>query len=118
MGPVKKPNPFQSQVRLGELQSSEPSLLTSQGTHHPKTSASHEQNRLKCCAVCWRYTKIDPKVTLNDTLKAQIQRLFDIEIDYSDPRAPLGICSSCKVGLYAFKSTNVNSKNLVLAHIW
>ena len=43
MGPIKRPkpienvgkNPFKSQVALGELQTSEPSLLTSQGVTHP-----------------------------------------------------------------------------------
>ena len=55
-------------------------------------------------------------MSLNDSLKAEIQRLFDIEMDFSDPRVPLGVCSNCKNGLYAFKSTNVNSRNLVLQH--
>ena len=37
MGPIKRPigkNPFKSQETLGNLQSSEPSLLTSQGKNH------------------------------------------------------------------------------------
>ena len=96
MGPIKRPktpqkagdnpsvqvgpNPFKKLETLGELQSSEPSLLTAQGINHPKTSASHEQNRLKCCAVCWIYTK----KPLNESLKTEIQRLFEIVIDYSD----------------------------------
>ena len=116
MGPVKRPNPFKSQEKLGFLQTSEQSLLTSQGVTHPKTSASHEQNRLKVCVVCWTYTKIDPKIKLNDSLKVEIDRLFNVQFDYSDPRVPLGICSNCKNGLYAFKSTNLNSRNLILQH--
>ena len=123
MGPVKRPNPLEKarenpSVPIGpnpfyrELQTSEPSLLTAQGVTHPKTSAKHEQNRLKCCAVCWRYTNL----SLNDSLKTEIQRLFNVEIDFSDPRVPLGICSNCKVGLYTFKATNENSRNLVLQH--
>ena len=113
MGPIKRPktpqkagdypsvrvgpNPFKKLETLGELQSSEPSLLTArdaQGISHPKTSASHEQNRLKCCAVCWIHTK----KPLNESLKTEIQRLFEIEIDYSDPRVPLGtmLCTENK----------------------
>ena len=116
MGPIKRPNPFKSQVKLGLLQTSEQSLLTSQGITHPKTSASHEQNRLKVCVVCWTYTKIDPKIKLNDSLKVEIDRLFNVQFDYSDPRVPLGICSNYKNGLYASKSSNVNSRNLILQH--
>ena len=128
MGPIKRPktpqkagdyppvrvgpNPFKKLETLGELQSSEPSLLTAQGINHPKTSASHEQNRLKCCAVCWIYTK----KPLNESLKTEIQRLFEVEIDYSDPRVPLGVCANCQNGLYDFKRTSVNSRNLILHH--
>ena len=114
MGPIKPKNPFMKELQLGTLQSSEPSLPSPQGKTHPHSAVppSHPANRQKCCLVCWRWAKL----ALNDTLKSEIQRLFSIEIDFSDPRVPLGVCSSCKVGLYAFKSTNVNSKKLKLQH--
>lgn len=124
MGPIKRPNPpkkarenpsestgpnpFKSLEKLGEIQTSEPTLATAQGKNHPKTSASHENNRLKVCVVCWIFTKIP----LNDSLKTEIQKLFEIELDYSDPRVPLGVCSNCKNGLYEYKRTGVNSRNL------
>ena len=106
----KKPNPFKSQIAKGLLQSSEPTLPSPQGTHHPKSSAlaSHDANRDKCCIWCYRFTKI----ALTNTLKDAIPSLFDIEIDFSDRRVPLGMCTSCKVGLYKFKSTGENSNNL------
>ena len=83
MGPIKRPkpienvgkNPFKSQVALGELQTSEPSLLTSQGVTHPKTSATHDKNRLKCCVVCWTFTK----VSLNDSLKTEIRDFLKLK---------------------------------------
>ena len=112
MGPIKRPNPFKSQEKLGEIQTSEPSLMTAQGKNHPKTSASHEKNRLKACVVCWIFTKIP----LNDSLKTEIQKLFEIDTDYSDPRVPLGVCSNCKNGLYDFKRTGLNSRKLILHH--
>ena len=45
-----------------------------------------------------------------------VLRLFEIEMDYSDPRVPLGVCSNCKNGLYDFKKTGINSRNLILHH--
>ena len=100
MGPIKRPNPFKSQEKLGEIQTSEPSLMTAQGKNHPKTSASHEKNRLKVCVVCWIFTKIP----LNNSLKTEIEKL------------PLGVCSNCKNGLYEVKNTGVNYRNLALHH--
>ena len=108
-------NPFQSQKR-GELQSSEPSLPNwgGQGASHPMTAAptSHDTNRVKCCLICWRWAKF----ALPDSVKTEIPTLFGIQINFSDRRVPLGMCSSCKVGLYAFKKTKVNSKNLEMVH--
>ena len=71
----KKPNPFKSQIAKGLLQSSEPTLPSPQGTHHPKSSAlaSHDANRDKCCIRCYRFTKI----ALTNTLKDAIPSLFD-----------------------------------------
>ena len=114
LDPAPGKNPIKREIQQGLVQSSEPSLPSPQGTHHPKTPAvaSHDANRLKCCIVCWRWTKI----ALPDGLKTEIQNLFDLQIDFSDRRVPLGMCSTCKVGLYAYKSTKINSKNLVLLH--
>ena len=63
---------------------------TPQGDSHPKFAANptHAANRFKCCAVCWVFTA---KFALNDSLKAEIQRLFEVQIDFSDPRVPLGV---------------------------
>ena len=54
---------------------------TSQGDSHPKFAANptHAANRVKCCAVCWVFTA---KFALNDSLKAEIQWLFDVQIDF------------------------------------
>ena len=41
-----------------------------------------------------------------------IRSLFGIQIDYSDRKVPLGICSTCQRGIYDFNKTGVNSKNL------
>ena len=83
-------NPFKSQEAKGLLQSSEPSLPGPQGKNHPKSSAlaSHDPNRKKCCLGCYRYTKI----ALTDSLKDAIPSLFNIEIDFSDRKVPLGMC--------------------------
>ena len=107
-------NPFKSQENLGLLQSSEPSLPDPRGASHPKSKSatSHDQKRLKCCLVCWRWADN----VLNDTLKAGIHSLFGIEFDYSDRRIPLGICSTCRRGIYDFNKTKANSKNLELLH--
>ena len=103
MGPKKNPND-PKWVPLGP-----------QGDSHPKTAAipSHDKNRLKCCLVCWRYCN---EFVLNDTLKTGIHSLFAVVFDYSDRRTPLGICSTCRRGIYDFNKTGVNSKNLVLVH--
>ena len=103
MGPKKNPND-PKWVPLGP-----------QGDSHPKTAAipSHDKNRLKCCLVCWRYCN---EFVLNDTLKTGIHSLFAVVFDYSDRKTPLGICSTCRRGIYDFNKTGVNSKNLVLVH--
>ena len=98
----------------GLLQSSEPNLSSPQGDTHPKTAAltSHDKNRDKCCLVCWRWTKM----ALNDSLKDGIKNLFSVNFDYTDRRIPLGICNTCRRGLYDYNKSKVNSKNLELVH--
>ena len=110
--PAPGKNPYKREIQLGQVQGSEPSLPSPQGTHHPKKPAavSHDANRNKCCLICFRWTN----VVLPDGLKSEIPSLFGIEIDFSDRRVPLGMCSTCKIGLYAFKKSGVNSKNLKL----
>ena len=110
MGPKKRPNPlekarerpsvpfknpFQSEIKLGSLQSSEPSLPSPQGQTHPMSAAvvSHDTNRKKCCLICYTWTKIE----LPDSLKSDIPRIFETEIDFSDRKVPLGMCSTCKI---------------------
>ena len=114
MGPKKDMNPANRQIGRGELQTSEPSLPHPQGTsHHPNVATSHDSKRSRCCVVCWRFCK---QYVVNDSIKAGINGMFDIQIDFSDRRVPLGICGSCRTGVYCYNRTGENSKNLVLEH--
>ena len=109
-------NPFKSQEAKGQLQSSEPRLPHAQGDNHPKSAApisNHDKNRLKCCLVCFLWCD---EFVLNDTLKAGIHSLFEVEFDYSDRRIPLGICTTCRRGIYDFNRTKVNSRKLKLLY--
>ena len=84
-----------------------------QGDSHPKgpVEKSHDLSRTKCCLVCMRYVA---KSSITDAIKKGIHSLFGIQIDYSDRKVPLGICSTCQRGIYDFNKTGVNSKKLEL----
>ena len=42
--------------------------------------------------------------------------MFGTEIDFDDRRVPLGICGSCRTGVYPYNSTKKNTKKLELVH--
>ena len=55
-------------------------------------------------------------MVLNDNLKMGINSMFSAEIDFSDRRVPLGICGTCRTGVYSYNSTKINTKKLELLH--
>ena len=79
----------------------------------PNLNLTHDTSRPRCCVVCWRFCK---QFVVNDNIKSGIQKMFDLQIDFEDRRVPLGICSSCRTGVYGFNRTGKNIKNLVLEH--
>ena len=105
-GDAPQKNPMKSQEAKGVLQSAEPSLPHPQGDNHPKSAVvlSHDKSRVKCCVVCWKWATF----ALPDSLRPAVHDLAGVQIDFSDSKVPLGMCSSCKVGLYAYKKTGIN----------
>ena len=61
----------------------------------PTTALSHDQNRLKVCAVC--YCRSGRKATreVNTEQESLIQELVFDEYNKSDPKYPAGLCLTC-----------------------
>ena len=59
---------------------------------HRQRSCSHEENRLKVCAICFGKSKY----AITKVVEDRIATYFLKEFVTSDPRFPAGICAKCR----------------------
>jgi len=62
---------------------------------HAKRSLSHDENRLKVCAVCFEKAKYP----ITDIILSRIRQFFMPSYDLSNDQVPSGICSKCRSDL-------------------
>ena len=68
-------------------------------TTMPTVKLSHDENRVKICAVCYGRSgsKVTQKVT--DYLEPSMKTFLFADYDKSDPRFPIGLCTTCRISL-------------------
>lgn len=80
----------------------------------PKSKCSHEDNRLKVCAVCGKKivygNSPNSKFMISKDVESLIKQYSNNEFNVLDSRFPKGVCVSCRFALYSIRQEKTPRK--------